>query len=146
MSWHLITVLSIATFFAVAIEIAERMRLRRLLDRPCAETHWHHQFPSVPHHEIRVFLKLFAESFVIDAAHCTKFGPDDRPMAIYQARYVPYLTLDDHMEFERLSKSLESKYAIDLKAVWHENMTLGELFVSVRCGQGEERSRGRSGA
>ncbi len=134
MSWLvLIIVLLTGLSFAVATEFAERARLRRLLARPCAGIRWHRRFPVAPHDDIRAFLRVFTDAFAIEGIHCTKFAPDDRPLAIYLSRYVPHLTLDDHGEFESWGKALEREYGIDLMTVWREgDVTLGELFAVTR--------------
>ncbi|QDU44663.1 hypothetical protein Mal52_31490 [Symmachiella dynata] len=111
------------------ITAAERARLRKLLDRPCAGIHWHRRFPTVKHDDIREFLALFTEAFAFDSIHRSKFSPDDQPMALYEARYIPHLSMDDHFEFESLDEVLDSRYGIDLSSVWHQDITLGELFA-----------------
>jgi hypothetical protein len=129
MWWPLIVIVLGAVAFVVVLAIAEHARLLKLLDRPCAGIRWHRRFPSVPHDEIRKFLKLFTVAFAFDERHYSKFGPDDQPWAIYHARYIPHLTVDDHMEFESLIEAFAKTYGVDLWAVWHDEMTLGELFA-----------------
>lgn len=128
----LLVILTLSISFATAVEFAERARLRKLLDRVDTEAIWRDCFPEVPADEIRSFLVLFTESFAIDPTHCFKFAPDDRPSAIYEARYVPHLTVDDHCEFESLTDALASRHRIDLQAVWRDDITLGELFAMTR--------------
>ena len=93
--WQGILIVSIAIVLTIAHAVAERVRLRRLLNRPCAGIHWHRQFPAVSHDEIRSFLRLFCDAFAIEPVHSTKLAPDHHPLAIYEARYIPHLTLDD---------------------------------------------------
>ena len=128
----LLVILTLSISFATAVEFAERARLRKLLDRVDTEAIWRDCFPEVPADEIRSFLVLFAESFAIDPTYCFKFAPDDQPSAIYEARYVPHLTVDDHCEFESLTDALASRHRIDLQAVWRDDITLGELFTMTR--------------
>ncbi len=122
-------ILSGATVVTVAILIAERLRIRNLLDRPFAGIRWHRRFPNAKHDDIREFLAQFTEAFALDSIHRGKFSPDDQPMALYDARYIPHLAMDDHFEFESLDEVLDSRYGIDLSSVWHKDMTLGELFA-----------------
>jgi hypothetical protein len=127
-SWYLILGVLLAVVFATALEFAARTRLRRYFDRPCAGIQWHRSFPDVPHDEIRAFLRMFAESFAIDVKYACRLSPVDQLKDIYLARYVPHLTLDDHMEFESLVLNLEDRYGVKLEAVFHETLTLGELL------------------
>jgi hypothetical protein len=87
----------LSVLVCVGLQVAEQRKTRRLLDRPCAGIHWHRRFPNVPHDDVRKFLHLFTDAFYFDAVHATKFGPDDQPQEIYHARYVPHLTIDDHL-------------------------------------------------
>lgn len=134
--WQAIFLVSFVVLFSGGIFLAERARLRRLLNRPCAGIRWHRQFPAVSHDEIRAFLRLFTEAFAIDPVHSTKFAPDDRPRAIYEARYIPHLTLDDHMEWESLTKAFRTTYGIDLESVFQPDTTLAELFSLTRSNGG----------
>jgi propanediol dehydratase small subunit len=129
MSWPLLIVLLLALLFAVVLEVTERTRLRKFLDRPCAGIRWHRRFPTVPHNEIREFLSIFTAAFAFDEKHRGRFAPDDQLLAIYRARYVPHVSLDDFMEFESLTESLATHYGIDLPSVWRDDLTLGELFA-----------------
>ncbi|QDT48893.1 hypothetical protein Pan258_29400 [Symmachiella dynata] len=129
MIWKWIFILGGASVLFFAITAAERARLRKLLDRPCAGIHWHRRFPTVKHDDIHEFLALFTEAFAFDSVHRSKFSPEDQPMALYEARYIPHLTMDDHFEFESLDEVLDSRYGIDLSSVWHKDITLGELFA-----------------
>jgi hypothetical protein len=45
----------------------------------------------------------------------------------YRADYPPG-SLADSMELETLGLRLEKRYDIDFRAVWREDMTLGELY------------------
>lgn len=116
------------TAIVVVVERAQLARQRALVDRPCKGIYWHRQFPNESHDTIREFLHLFADAFSIERMHATKFAPDDRLRAIYEAKWLPHLTLDDDLEFETLEEFLNSKYQVRLRSVWHENLTLGELF------------------
>ncbi len=126
---HLLIILSIALACTIAVELAGHLRLRKLLNRPDAEASWRDRFPDVPFEDIREFLRLFTESFAIDVRHSFKFAPDDQPSAIYRARYVPGLVLDDLMEFESLSDAFAAHYGINLRPVRREDITLAELFA-----------------
>ncbi|MBX3439705.1 MAG: hypothetical protein KF861_19605 [Planctomycetaceae bacterium] len=132
MWWHIIVLVLVSVVFAAVTDFLERVRLRKLLDRPCAGIRWHRRFPDVPHAKIREFLRMFVTVFAFDERHSCKFAPDDQPMAIYQARHIPHLTIDDDMEFESLDEMMETRYGIDLYSVWRDGITLGELFAMTR--------------
>ncbi len=138
MSWPIFFVLLLALLFAIVLEVAERIRLQKFLDRPCAGIRWHRRFPTVPQNEIREFLSIFTEAFAFDEKHRGKFAPDDQLLAIYRAQYVPQLSLDDFMEFESLTEALSTHYGIDLQSVWSEDLSLGDLFAITQTKQ--ERS------
>ena len=132
MSWGVVILFAVAIAFAVGLHLAERARLRKLLDRPCAGILWHRRFPKVPHDEIRAFLKMFTDAFAFDEVHFCNFRPDEQPIEIYSARYVPLLNADDHSEFESLADALKTTYGIDAYPVWRDGMTLGDLFELTR--------------
>jgi propanediol dehydratase small subunit len=129
MSWlPLLGIVASALLFTFASEMGERKRLRKLLDRPCAGIRWHRRFPSEPHNDIRSFLKMFNQAFSFGEIQTCTFGPDERIFEIYIARYVPHLTVDDHLEFEFLAEALQATYARDLATIWRKDLTLGDLF------------------
>ncbi|MFN0197327.1 MAG: hypothetical protein ACKVT0_11330, partial [Planctomycetaceae bacterium] len=96
MEWKLLFIVLPAIAFAILIEIAERAKLRKLLDRPSAENLWYQRFSYAPQDAVNEFLKLFVTSFAFDEDQYFKFSPDDQPWAIYKARYISHLNLDDH--------------------------------------------------
>lgn len=112
---------------------AERQYLRELRKRPCAGIRWVRRFPDASHAEIRAFLNRFAEAFVYRTSDACRFGPDDPLLTIYHDRFV-HLTLDDYGEFESLEEMLNAGYSLSLPAVWHEKLSLGELFALTRSG------------
>jgi propanediol dehydratase small subunit len=121
--------LLIAIAFATVTGVIESRRMCREIERPCAGIRWHRRFPHATHQSIRAFLHVFADAFSVERVHATKFTPDDQPLLIWNARYIPHLTLDDRMEMESLERGINDAYGIDLNTVWRDSMTLGELFA-----------------
>lgn len=80
---------------------------------------------------------MFTEAFAFDEVHFCKFRPDEEPIEIYSARYVPLLNTDDHSEFESLADSLRATYGIDAYAEWRDGMQLGDLFELTRSSPGQ---------
>ena len=98
--------------------------------RHCQGREWRRCFPDSSKQSIRQFLDLFASSFAIKSRHALKFSPDDELLAIYRARY-PSRLLPDALEFEALEQDLRYKHGIALADVWHDRLTLGDLFRKV---------------
>jgi propanediol dehydratase small subunit len=92
---------------------------------------WRRRFPDALKRELREFLTLFVDAFCFEHKRRTCFSPDDRVMDIYRADYPPG-SLADSMELEALGLSLEERYGIDFTALWHEDITLGELYEHSR--------------
>jgi hypothetical protein len=131
--WWLIgglIVLSVAV--AAWAEIVRGQHLRPLLSRPCAGIRWRRGFSDASPNDIREFLRAFAECFTLTRKHRVVFRPDDRIMDIYLAFNPPPCTIGDNMELEELAIQMENHYGINLKDVWHDQITLGELFARTR--------------
>jgi propanediol dehydratase small subunit len=99
--------------------------------RSCQGTSWRRSFPDAPKEEIRKFLSLFTDSFAFDNTERLKLNPDDQLLDIYRALY-PRKWQADALEFETLAHALESEYKVKLASVWHNGLTLGQLFAHVR--------------
>ena len=69
---------------------------------------------------------MFSFAFAIKRKYVLLFGPDDELMTIYRA--ANHKRLLDNMEFEILAKHMQKKYRVNLEGIWHEHLTLGELF------------------
>lgn len=50
-------------------------------------------------------------------------------MDIYRAINPPEITGADVMELECFGMDLEKRYGVALSDIWHEDITLGEVFV-----------------
>jgi hypothetical protein len=97
-------------------------------DRACQGASWLTVFPNTSKDQIREFLSLFVASFGFRKSEQLKLGPSDSILRIYRTLY-PYRWQPDALEFETLSRELRNRYALDLTALWKEDLTLGELFT-----------------
>lgn len=119
-------VLVLGTIFSNDIPRAYRQR-------SCTGRQWRLRFPNASKQDIRHFLWLFASAFAIRNRNALLFGPDDELLAIYQARYTSR-PMPDALEFEILVRDIQRAHQLDLVSIWHERLTLGELFASLRNG------------
>ncbi|GAA5213579.1 hypothetical protein ACFSJ3_03270 [Corallincola platygyrae] len=99
--------------------------------RSCEGKAWKKRFPEAPKTEIRDFLPFFMLAFAFNDSNRLKFNPDDKLLDIYRNLY-PHKWQADAMEFENLDGDLRDKYGISLESVWHDDLTLGELFEKVK--------------
>jgi hypothetical protein len=53
-------------------------------------------------------------------------------MGIHRTPNPPGLSIGDAMELEGLAIEIKSRYAIDPEKIWHDSITLGELFDRAR--------------
>ena len=100
---------------------------------------WLKEFPGSPTEDIRRFLWLFSSAFAIPRCQALLLRPDDELLAIYHARY-PISGWPDALEFEVLAKDLENVHHLSLEKVWHDRLSLGELFAKLR--EQEQKSPG----
>ncbi len=99
--------------------------------RSCQGRDWHQSFPETSKDEIRQFLSTFTESFAFKDRDKLKFHPNDQLLDIYRALY-PHKWQPDAMEFETLSEDLKSKYDLNFSFIWHDGLTLGQLFEHIQ--------------
>jgi propanediol dehydratase small subunit len=101
--------------------------------RRCTGKQWRSRFPNASKQDIRQFLWLFTSAFAIRRRNALLFGPDDELLIIYRARYPSRLT-PDALEFEVLARDIQRVHQVNLDSIWHERLTLGELFDGLRGG------------
>ena len=99
--------------------------------RYCTGREWKNRFPETPKTEIRRFLSIFTQAFAFSAQASLQFAPDDKILAIYRALY-PTQWMADALEIETLAGDIEREYCVDFMAIWHEELTLGELFAKLQ--------------
>lgn len=95
--------------------------------RSCQGKGWRIAFPSASKQDIREFLAVFVDAFAFSQKERLKLNPEDQVLQIYRAIY-PSRWTPDAMELETFAKDIEAKYGFPLESVWHEKVTLGELF------------------
>jgi propanediol dehydratase small subunit len=95
--------------------------------RLCQGAAWRRAFPGVPKEEVREFLEAFVRAFAFRSSSRLNFAPDDSILAIYRTLY-PNRWTPDSLEVESFAKQVEHHYRIRFAKVWHDRLTLGELF------------------
>jgi len=99
--------------------------------RNCTGKHWKSKFPATPKEDVRRFLFIFTDAFAFSRKQKLKFEPDDKILDIYKTLYSSEW-MADSLEVETLAEDIEREYNINFSNVWHENLTLGELFGLVK--------------
>ncbi len=123
----IITLIVIAIAWSVYTgDVPKKYRLRK-----CTGKNWKEKFPDVPKEEIRSFLFLFTDAFAFSRKQKLKFEPEDKILDIYKALY-PAKWMPDSMEVETLAQDIEKEYNVSFKDIWHEDLTLGDLFAKVK--------------
>jgi propanediol dehydratase small subunit len=117
-----------ASYVAWSVANDQRRRaLQHYWDRACMGIRWRRRFPASPKSDIREFLDMFTDAFGFSrASHCY-FSPDDTVLTVYRALY-PDKLMADCLELETFCKMLEKRYGIDFDKLWHEKITLGEIY------------------
>jgi propanediol dehydratase small subunit len=70
---------------------------------------------------------MFVDAFAFPKRRALQFAPTDRVLTIYRALY-PLKGFPDALELETFALRLEERYALDLRKIWREELTLGEIF------------------
>jgi propanediol dehydratase small subunit len=104
--------------------------------RPCQGAAWRKAFPGVPKEEVRDFLEVFVKAFAFRSSSRLNFSPDDSILAIYRTLY-PNRWTPDLLEVESFATQVEDRYRIGFAKVWHERLTLGELFGVAQLARGD---------
>jgi len=104
---------------------------KKYRSRSCEGKTWRSKFPTTSKQEIREFLIFFVDAFALSEKDKLKLSPGDELLEIYKAIY-PNKWQADSMEFETLDHDLKIKYGLSLEKIWHEKLTLGELFIGVK--------------
>jgi propanediol dehydratase small subunit len=106
--------------------------LRPYWERGCMGIRWRRRFPNSSKTDIREFLDIFVDAFAFNQKKRSRFSPDDRVMDVYRALYPPGDCLADCLELETLAVLIQERYAINLRAVLRDDITLGELYQHTR--------------
>ncbi|MBV1776198.1 hypothetical protein KSF73_10795 [Burkholderiaceae bacterium DAT-1] len=78
-----------------------------------------------------MFLGAISDAFIWRDADKLKLNPADTFAAIYRSHYPRWHLGGDTMELETLAQSLQRQYGYELGTMWHEQLTLGEVFASL---------------
>jgi len=102
--------------------------------RNCMGRHWKAEFPEHSASDIRSFLIFFVDAFAFDRKDKLQFKPSDKLLVIYRELY-PHKWQADALEFETLAEDLHKQYGIDFGSLWHDDLTLGELYHALNKAQ-----------
>jgi propanediol dehydratase small subunit len=105
--------------------------IRIYWQRSCTGRAWKRAFPQAPKQEIRRFLYLFVDAFAFPKNRALCFAPTDRILPIYNSLY-PIKGWPDALELETLALRLEASYRINLREIWREDLTIGDLFSKTK--------------
>ena len=107
--------------------------------RSCTGKNWKREFPEVSKEMIREYLECFVDGMAFNSKERLKFEPSDEVLDVYQAIYGGKTPFADALELETFSINLEKSFHVlpnFLEEVWHEHLTLGELFSRIIAQQG----------
>ena len=104
---------------------------KKYRNRSCTGKNWKKAFPKTSKEEIRTFLLLFTSAFAFSPKNKLKFEPEDKVMDIYRELY-PSKWMPDALEIETLAGDLEKEYSVNFNDLWHENVSLGEIFSKIK--------------
>jgi propanediol dehydratase small subunit len=127
--------IAIMGFAALAVVVATMLNPRSIRiywQRSCTGRAWRRAFPQVPKQEIRRFLYLFVDAFAFPKNKALCFAPTDRILPIYNSLY-PIKGWPDALELETLALRLEASYGINLRDIWREDLTIGDLFSKTKA-------------
>jgi propanediol dehydratase small subunit len=112
----------------VAIMLATHPRtIKTYWERSCTGRAWKRAFPRASKGEIRIFLYLFVDAFAFPRTRALQFAPTDRVLSVYRALY-PIKGWPDALELETFALRVEKTYGVDLRSIWREDLTMGEIF------------------
>ena len=123
-------IVGIGVFLIVLFWIGDTLP-KKYRNRGCMGENWKVEFTNSNKEDIREFLLLFADSFAFSSGDKLKFEPHDKLLEIYKELY-PSKWLADAMEFETLADELVNKYQVKLNDLWHNDLTLGQLYLGVK--------------
>jgi propanediol dehydratase small subunit len=123
----LLIVLGVIAIALVVAIVRYPRTIKEYWQRSCMGRAWKQTFPQASAEEIRQFLYTFVDAFAFPRRRALQFAPTDRVLSIYSALY-PLKGSPDAMELETLALQLEGRYALDLRKIWREDLTLGEIF------------------
>ena len=133
MKYIIISIFILSVFVWVIVfdgTIADDTLPKKYRKRSCSGRSWKKAFPKNSKTEIRNFLLLFASAFAFSSKNKLKFEPEDKVLDIYRELY-PSKWMPDALEIETLAEDLEKEYSISFNDLWHEDVSLGEIFSKI---------------
>ena len=95
-------------------------------DRPCQGSTWKRRYPSRTSEDIREFLEIFGDAFLLKQKDLMKIHPDDCVHDIYRDIY-PSIDGSDSLEYNCFDKSLRERYGLTLE-IFGPNPSVGAIF------------------
>lgn len=126
--WILVVIIALAFIWSRLESIERKKNLSIYWSRICAGHKWKLRFPNASKEQIRQFLSVFVDAFMFEPKKRLVFSPEDRLMDIYGALYPPKWALGDSLEIETFADMLKKEYGFDIVPLWHEGLTLGDIF------------------
>ncbi len=132
-----------AVVVAVAISafLLEGKAPKEYNERSCSGREWKCQFPNSPNEQIRSFLECFVDGMAFNSKERLKFKPSDEILMVYRSIYGGGTPLSDALECETFLLNVKMEFGVSsvfLEEVWHEQLTLGELFSHIIAQQGAQ--------
>jgi len=131
MHWLIYILLAATLAVGITSAVMCAKSLRRFTSRPCAGRRWRERFPHASKDDIRSFLHFIDGAMGLGRKAFMSLQPDDRVMDIYDAIHPPKWSVGDFMDIESLFNDCRAQYHLDLKPIWHEDLTLAELFAVI---------------
>jgi propanediol dehydratase small subunit len=126
----LLVVVAASAVVVAAVSVLYPRTIGAYWTRSCMGRAWKRTFPQASKDEIRQFLYVFVDAFAFPKARALRFAPADRVLAVYRSLH-PVEGWPDALELETLALRLEGHYAVDLRTLWRDNLTLGEIFSRI---------------
>ena len=126
----LLFLIGLSVLAVITISIIHPRTIQEYWRRACMGRAWKKMFPQASKAELRQFLYMFVDAFAFPRRRALQFAPTDCVLAIYRSSY-PLKGWPDALELETLSLRLEEHYALDLRAIWRDELTLGEIFSRI---------------
>ncbi|MBT3015949.1 MAG: hypothetical protein KME63_09420 [Candidatus Thiodiazotropha sp. (ex Clathrolucina costata)] len=102
--------------------------------RSCTGRAWKKAFPTYSKENIRLFLLCLVDGMALSDKTKLKFHPNDQAIDVYRSLYGGKTPIGDNLELETFFENLVNGFKVEessLQKVWHENITLGELYEFV---------------
>jgi propanediol dehydratase small subunit len=128
----LLLVIGLAVIAMIIVSILNPRTIQAYWRRSCMGRVWKRTFPRASKDDIRQFLNMFVDAFALPQRRALQFAPTDRVLAIYRGLY-PLKGWPDALELETFALQLERRYDFDLRKIWREELTLGEIFSRIDC-------------